>query len=148
MLFRSGEVIATETAVAPGQSVTYVDETPANGYSNYTVVAYNDKGNGRRVELDSVYVGVDVPLPPTGFAIIDKGQGFVFSWNQVAAVGANGRVVRPQDVRYSLRLLDESYNNREEIKDTTGLGAAYAISTDEGAQDLIRFGIEIGRAHV
>ena len=140
-ILRNGEVIATETAVAPGQSVTYVDETPANGYSNYTVVAYNDKGNGRRAERDSVYVGVDVPLPPTGFAISDKGQGFVFSWNQVSAVGANGRVVRPQDVRYRLWLLDESYNNREEIKDTTGLGAAYAISTDEGVQDLIRFGV-------
>ena len=66
-------------------------------------------------------MGVDVPLPPTGFSISDKGQGFVFSWNQVSAVGANGRLVRPQDVRYRLWLLDESYNNREEIKDTTGL---------------------------
>ena len=140
-ILRNGDVIATETAIAPGQTVTYVDETPANGYNNYSVVAYNDKGNGRRAERDSVYVGVDVPLPPTGFTISDKGQGFVFSWNKVAAVGANGRVVRPQDVRYSLQLLNENYKNQEEIKDTTGLGAAYAIATDEGTQDLIRFGV-------
>lgn len=140
-ILRNNEVIDTETGIAPGQEVTYVDNSPANGYNSYFAVAYNDQGNGRRSEADTVYVGVDVPMPPKGLTIKDTGNGFSFAWNPVDTVGKNGWIVRPQDVSYSLRLLDDSYDYKEDISDTQDLYADYAIATDEGAQDLIRFGL-------
>lgn len=140
-ILRNGEVIASPTGIRPGEEVSFVDNSPKNGFNSYTVIPYNDKGNGRRAEVDSVYVGVDVPMPPSGLSIADTGDGFNFCWKPVAPIGANGHIVRPQDVAYRLQLLDDTYRPTEEIKDTIGLQAHYAINTDEGAQDLIRFGL-------
>lgn len=139
---RNDHVIATQTDVTPGKKMEYTDTDVPNGFNNYMIVVYNDKGNGLRAHKDSVYVGVDVPLAPQGVAVADNDTSLTFTWLPVADRGQNGRVVRPQDVMYSISSLNSSYEPENLIADELS-DTAYTVASDEneGEQDIRRWGI-------
>lgn len=140
-LSRNGELFKTVTDVQPGQHVSCTDNSPRLGYNNYTVIAYNAEGKGIRASVDSVYVGVDCPLPPTGFTLTDGGDEIIISWNKVDTVGCNGYVVNPDEVTYNIEALNSSYSPVEELTRTADLTFHYKFNTLKGEQDLKRFGI-------
>ena len=105
-VLRENTVIATIDAPAVGSTQTLTDNSPVNGYNNYTVIAYNEEGNGLRAEAEPVYVGVDVPQTPVITRIQDKGNSVHFEWATVPSTGAHGFVVRPEEVIYEVYSTD------------------------------------------
>ena len=101
-MLREETVIATIDQPAVGSAQTLTDNGPVNGYNYYTVIAYNEEGNGLRAEAAPVYVGVDVPQAPVVTKIQDNGQSVHFEWAEVLATGENGYVVRPEEVTYEV----------------------------------------------
>ena len=101
-VLREETVIATIDQPAVGSAQTLTDDGPVNGYNYYTVIAYNEEGNGLRTEAAPVYVGVDVPQAPVVTMIQDNGQSVHFEWAEVPATGENGYVVRPEEVTYEV----------------------------------------------
>ena len=101
-VLRNEKLVKTFSQPAPGQSCSFSDQYTSNGYYVYTVIAYNDKGNGLRCESEPVYVGVDVPLAPVVTRIEDHGTSVRFEWAEVPAVGQRGFVVRPEEVTYEV----------------------------------------------
>lgn len=89
-------------SVAPGQLLTYdVSDRLLNGPNTFTIVPYNDAGQGESTE-QTLYVGVDVPQPLDGLRVEDKQGQLTFTWNAVPTTGANGGVVNPAKVEYEL----------------------------------------------
>ncbi|MBQ1773321.1 MAG: choice-of-anchor J domain-containing protein [Prevotella sp.] len=101
-VMRDEQLVATIDNPAVGSSQSVDDNGPKNGYNNYTVVAYNEAGNGLRAEMEKVYVGVDIPQAPVVTMIQDNLGSVHFEWAEASATGANGYVVRPADVTYSV----------------------------------------------
>ena len=140
-LSRNGSLIKTFTGIAPGESVSYVDNGPVSGFNSYTVIPYGEHGKGIRAQLDSVYVGVDRPLPPTNFRLTDCGSSVQMRWDKVAPKGCNGMVVDTDAVTYIVEAMNSSYSSLGELTRTMGLEYSYALNTLDGQQDLKRFGI-------
>ena len=140
-LSRDGKLITTITNAKPGEAVSYVDNGPHNGFNSYTAIAYNEQGKGIRTSVDSVYVGVDIPLPPTNFKMTDMGNQVLFSWGKVPTKGQRGYVVDPEGVHYQLYTLNSSYEAVEKLTETTSLSFLYTIEGQDGGQDLQRFGV-------
>lgn len=105
-VLREETLIATIDAPAVGSKQTLTDNGPVNGYNVYTVIAYNEEGNGLRAEAAPVYVGIDVPQAPVITKIQDKGQSVHFEWAAVPATGEHGFVVRPDEVVYKVYSTD------------------------------------------
>lgn len=138
---RNGNLIKTLTGLTPGQLVTYTDESPRIGYNSYSVVAYSDNAKGIRTMLDSVYVGVDIPLPPVGFKITDMGGSVLFTWDKVPTKGQRGYVVNPDAVTYVLESMNGSYETTAELTRTSSHSYSYVLEAQNAGQDLRRFGI-------
>lgn len=101
-VMREDKIIATIDAPAAGSAQSVTDNSPVNGYNSYVVIAYNEAGNGMRAESDPVYVGVDVPQAPVVTKVQDNGNSVHFEWAEASTTGANGYVVHPADVVYSV----------------------------------------------
>ena len=91
-LMRDGQVIYTVDDVAPGTTITCVDNDVTLGLHKYQAVAYNDKGAGDKSEVVAVRVitTIDVPytadltLPETFdlFTVIDANDdGSTWNWD-------------------------------------------------------------------
>ena len=138
---RESTLIATQTDVRPGQTVTYTDAAPANGYNVYTIVAYNASGKGLRAVSDSVYVGVDVPLAPGDIHVANVDGRLRFTWPATSTVGQHGYIVRRDGVSYELCRLNSSYEYDATLFEGNGLAYDYSFDADRGDQDLTRFGV-------
>ncbi len=57
---RDGEAIRSFEDVTPGQEIEWKDESVKTGEHIYTIIATNEQGSGRPVNIDG-YVGKDVP---------------------------------------------------------------------------------------
>lgn len=101
-VLRKDHLVKTIEQPVPGQACSFSDQCPANGYYVYTVIAYNEKGNGLRHESVPVYVGIDVPQAPVVTRMEDHGTSVRFEWAEVPAVGQQGYVVRPDEVTYEV----------------------------------------------
>ena len=138
---RNGSLIKTLTGITPGQTVSYTDNGPHNGLNSYAAVVYSEGAKGVRANVENVYVGVDIPLPPTAFKLIDTGDGITLSWDAVSNKGANGMVVDPNSVTYVLEAMNSSYSTTEELTRTKDRTFHYSFNMNQGGQDLKRFGV-------
>lgn len=72
-------LIKTFDAPAPGDKLTYVDESPANGDNHYSVIAYNEVGAGSPALL-SLFVGEDIPGAPQNLSQKIVDGDVVLTW--------------------------------------------------------------------
>lgn len=133
---RDGELIATLENVAPGQEVTYVDETVAAGTHTWTVVPFNEFDNGAKAEA-TAFVGEDVPAAPLG-TLTDLGTQVRIDW-EVSEVGVNGGYVNPENLTYELYSVDGGYIG-ELLASLSGV-YTYTLDydTNVGEADLLQF---------
>ncbi len=75
-VYRDGVLIYTDPAPAIGGPGTYTDFPTAAGQYNYSVVGYNDLGEGIPAAM-SVWVGEDTPGPVTDLTLTDISAGGV-----------------------------------------------------------------------
>lgn len=109
-IYRNDELLESLTAT-PGQSFSYVDETPEEGYQTYTVKPVSNIGTGVASSL-KVFVGFDVPAMVSG-AIAKRGSHdgeAVISWNPVTT-DARGNKLPENNVKYNvaMRVGEEIY---------------------------------------
>lgn len=123
-VYRGTTLVATIDNVTPGGSYTAEDNAPAaNAFNDYRIVAENGEGEGLAAET-TVYVGIDVPLPPTNVVAAydptDAGK-VVLSWT-APVTGVNGGYIDPDNITYGIqRMVGQSQAEVVAVghKDTT-----------------------------
>ena len=141
-IYRDGELVGEVSQVAPGSTVTYLDESiPAIGTYNYSAVCYNASGMGKKSTAVSAYIGVDLPMDVdyTSIKAVDQGSSVLLTWDKVGTVGKNGQYVNPALVDYMVyNTIEEWYGYTLEPEPLAVLRDAdcYEIeyNTDEGEQ--------------
>ncbi len=109
-LSRNGELIKTWEAPAPGAKLTYTDNLTKTGDYTYTVVPYNENGNGGE-SVGSAYVGVDYPADITSVTAYETATPgeVTISWEAVTKTTAGGDL-DPSQVTYDLyRYIDQKF---------------------------------------
>lgn len=138
---RDGEVVGTQTGVAPGQTMTYTDYVPHNATYTYTVTAYAD-AKGMRATSDPVYIGVDIPQAPQWLRATDNGTSVDLSWAPTSSLGIHSQYVNLQEVIYIVQTLDANNFANADIAHTAQNACRYNINTRQSSgQDLLRFGV-------
>ncbi|MGI6222801.1 MAG: choice-of-anchor J domain-containing protein [Prevotella sp.] len=116
LISKDNIVIGKLTSVSPGQECTFTDENATAGANNYTVTPYNEHGFGLKNDV-SVFVGVDVPATPK-VTLKDNLTSVTLTWPDVE--GANGGVILPDDVTYTIYDVDDDGNLGSSLGTVTG----------------------------
>ena len=104
-LFCDGELLNTFENVAPGSTLTFVDEPQTKGTHVYQAVPYNESGVGQKSEKVTVFIGQDLPGNVENFEVVSTTANTVtFTWDPVK--GANGGYINMAEAQYSVVALD------------------------------------------
>lgn len=99
---RNTTVIKQMDNLAPGQQVAFVDDAPANGFNTYTVVPFNELGEGDRDSV-TVFIGQDQPYSVKNLRFTDNLDGTAtLAWNAPDTLGVNGGYVDSTQVSYNI----------------------------------------------
>lgn len=101
-ILRNDTLWTTLRSIGPGEACSFTDNVDVSGVYRYSVVAYNDNGNGRPRYI-TPYVGLDWPDYPRVRTVVDNKTTLNLRWQQSGSTGYNGGVVVPEDVVYTLR---------------------------------------------
>ncbi len=99
-ILRNNVPLTTIKSPAVGTLLKYTDTTPKNGANIYTVVAYNEAGAGKAVNL-TAFVGEDEPAPPVNTAAQLVGDDVQLTWT-ISDKGFNGERVNPDNVTITI----------------------------------------------
>lgn len=95
------ELVETVNNPEPGQQISVTDRKNASGNVEYSVIAFNDHGEGARVE-STIYVGLDLPGRCTDIILTDAGNGKLkLTWKAPTA-GANNGFYDPSNLTYNV----------------------------------------------
>ncbi len=87
---------------AAGETLTFTEELSELGSVTYTVVPFNEKGQGKSATVTN-WVGLDVPATPVVTSVkMDENYRPVVSFEPVGGEGTHGGYVVPEDVEYGL----------------------------------------------
>ena len=101
-IYRNGDLAATIDAPAVDSPITYTDTKPLNGVNEYTVVATNEYGDGKKATV-SAWVGYDQPMAPTDIKVKDNGSTISLLWKApTQTTGRHGGYVDLSRLRYSV----------------------------------------------
>lgn len=143
VITRSDSEVKTYDNPAPGETLTFIDENPVNGFNTYTVTAYNEDGKGRSVSV-TAFIGVDVPLAPQESRLTDQTTSVRIEWESVGEVGANGQYVNPAGVTYNVYTIDGYY--ADFLDETNENSYTVNMNTAVGSQDMVKFGLSAKNA--
>jgi len=102
-IYRNGDetAVKTFTAVTPGATLTWNDETPTHGFNAYKVVASNADGTGQAVE-QKAFVGLDKPMAVTdATAKLNADKSVTVTWTAPTA-SVNGGYVDFDNITYNI----------------------------------------------
>lgn len=134
IVVRNKSRIVESVKAQPGQSLTVTDDSPIHGNNDYSVIAYNAAGNGRKAEKVT-YVGIDAPQNPIITETLDKDTYVHVAWEQYPTVGAHGGVVKPENVQTSvMRMTFDDFGMHIDTVGTVTGQTSYDIpyNTNEG----------------
>ncbi|MBP3252214.1 MAG: choice-of-anchor J domain-containing protein [Prevotella sp.] len=101
-VIRQNKVLHTFENPAPGQALSFTDDTAVNGFNTYVVVATNDVSDGPTVSAEA-YVGIDVPqFDYSSVGVEDNGDHITVKWAEVGETGLHGGYVNPAQVGYAV----------------------------------------------
>ena len=138
----AGEESAIELtgSYAAGETVTYQGAaTHADTYS-WTVVCYNEAGNGEKATV-SKFLGVDAPVGVTGM-LTDLGEAVRIDWEPVTE-GQNGGYVNPANVYYEVYSIEGGYLG-ELLTTTSETTLTLPMNTNEGEMQFLEYAIRTG----
>ncbi len=85
---------------AKGAAISWNDPAPEAGAQNFSVVAYNEAGQGKTAVVKN-WLGIDVPAAPTSVHAYQNADfTAAFTWDAVTEVGAHGGYVDTSAVKY------------------------------------------------
>lgn len=102
-IYREGTLIKTIEGPQPGATLTYTDESAAQGNNTYTVAARNGSGESEAAEV-TVYVGQDVPVAVSALTARRTAAGAITLTWEAPSESANGGYFNPEDVKYAVML--------------------------------------------
>lgn len=133
-LSRDGELINTFSSPAPGAALSFVDIPAEGGNHTYTVIGYNNEGEGKPATI-TAFVGVDAPAAPESASIVETAnEGEVtVSWSPVTT-DRNGNVINPALITY---IIAERGSSSWEplIEGLTGTSHTFR-AVEEGAEQI------------
>lgn len=147
-IYRDGEVINTQTGVAPGAATTWKDETVEGGTHIYYVVAANESGDGLKSDKVSVFVGEDVAGEVENILVTGTTPTTIsLKWDAVA--GENGGYVNLAQMKYavvSMHIETYWFFQYLVVDDVLGTvtgetSGTFNYPVDEGAQDWNYIGV-------
>ncbi len=134
---RDGEIVKTFTTdVAPGQEMSYVDETPEIGKEyKYEIYAANEVGDGEK-GLCYQYVGMDVPEAPRNLFIklADGCGSTTISWD-APEIGKHGLPIDQSSIKYDVV--------RQPDKHVVGTDLTETSVTDDNIRRLGKYYYEV-----
>jgi len=134
----AGEV-TLEEGYTPGQVVAYNGSVEASGTYSWTVVCYNEAGNGIKAKTEA-FLGQDAPGNVTDAVLTDNGTSVTVSWSAVTT-GLNGGYINPADVKYEIySITDDGYVGTL-LVETAETSATIDQNTSEGEQTLLQYAI-------
>ncbi len=140
-LSRNGELINTFNAPAIGAALSYTDEPEEGGDVTYTVVAYNEDGNGPEVSA-TAFIGIDKPAAPTNVAMTEEGNTgkVTITWDAVDT-DQNGNSINPDKVWYIVAEYKNSgWYAIEGLDHITGTSVSFQ-AVPEGEQAFVQYAI-------
>lgn len=139
-LSRDGELINTFSSPAVGAALSFVDTPAENGNHTYTVVGYNNEGQGKSVSITG-FVGVDAPAAPETATIVEtENEGEVtVSWSAVST-DQNGNPINPSLVTYTIAQRGESAWEPL-FEGITGTSYTFRAIEEGGEQDFAQFAV-------
>lgn len=134
---RDGNIVKTFGASTAGQTLTCEDNSPAEGFNNYTVTPYTAAGAGTATTLKA-YIGLDVPSDVEGVKLADNKTNFTISWDETSARGKNGGAVIKSDVDYNVFRVRNVEGSVSQQLISTQKTTSFTdnVNTNEGAQEL------------
>lgn len=135
---RGETVVAEYTDVAPGQHLTLTDVLPSDGSFTYTIVVYNEQGDGAQARR-TVWVGYDAPSAPVNPHVVDKFTSIDIVWEQPE--GRHGGLIKKSDMSYYIYAVnaDGSTGSRLATVDKGKLMYNLKMNTQTGPQDLLTY---------
>ncbi|MDE6417128.1 MAG: choice-of-anchor J domain-containing protein [Duncaniella sp.] len=100
-ILRDDALIHTFENPAPGEMLTYTDNSAVQGVNRYTVVAYADGDKGLS-DSRSVFVGFDLPGEPQNVVLRDLDGIPTVTWEAPAEIGPQGHYVDPEALTYTV----------------------------------------------
>lgn len=129
------------TNPAPGTEISWSDPDAQYGTQKYTVVSYNENGQGGNTHVSN-WVGLDIPQMPANFKAKMNSETYQpeFTWDPSPATGCHGGYVDSEAVLYRLRTKDVYYIIEWDmwppiISDITGTSVIDVTYENEGAQE-------------
>ncbi len=127
-LYRGETLLEEFLEAMPGQALSFEDKEPLAGFNTYTVIAYNESGNGDDLS-QQVYIGIDLPQAVGNITLDEPEYGVVkVAWEAPSAVGMNGGYVDSDDLVYTVKR-----NGYEEV--ASGIKELYFVDRIEGLGD-------------
>lgn len=132
----TNETIAEITDATPGKQITgIVDTKPAEGSNTYSVVCYNNSGEGKPVQ-ESCWIGLDSPGKPGNIKWIQNGKSVRISW-EAPKSGLHGGYINPDALTYRITLDD---NDKTLVAETSDLFYEFAPEFTK-QQELLLFNV-------
>lgn len=111
-VYHGQDLVKTVTDIEPGEEYTITGIPADQGWNDFAVSAVNGDGEGRKAEINYIYVGIDCPsnIPEIDFS--ENPEGYpVISWPRAEETGLMGYYVNPDEVTYIIyRVLDGNYD--------------------------------------
>lgn len=137
-LLRGETVIATLNP-APGEEITFTDNSPSNGLNTYTAVAYNSAGKGVEATAEA-YIGVYLPRDVENVIVkrTETTGQIQLTWDRVTA-DTEGNPLSGEAVTYTAVRYD-GYGNETVIADRTTDTSLTDMPLPPGtAQDFVQY---------
>lgn len=137
-LIRNGTLIHTFKAPTPGESLTHTDVNAPTGETNYTLIPYNEGGEGLRTSIDT-FIGQDLPAAPEAVLISRTStDGEVLLTWQPVLNDIHGTAIEPEEVTYVVSI----YKNGWEPVAENLTGTSYTCqAVPSGQQDFVQMSV-------
>lgn len=99
----TGLLVGTIENPQPGQEVSITDSKAANGFNTYSIVFFNEAGEGYEAEC-TIYIGIDTPIAVINPRVVQRGNEAVISW-EAPTTGINGGYIDPAKLTYRISQL-------------------------------------------
>ena len=138
VVLRNGEAIKTLTGVAPKTAQTVEDQLDKAGTYSYSVVCYNEFGEGMSANT-SVYVGTNIPSKPASASIKETSTlgEVTIEWTPVTT-DINGRTIAASKVTYTIAA-PTSVGWSTVKSGLTGTSYTFQAATTE--QDMVQYAV-------
>ena len=131
---RDSAVIATIASPAPGAAQTYVDESAAQGFNTYSVVAVAADGSRSVAAETKVYVGIDVPNAVANPRAATANDGNITLTWEAPTTAVNGGYFNPETLSYQITDLSTG-------ESVTTTGTTYTFALTKGEQRVYEYAV-------